>query len=47
MWTWSGVVLPIFTIASVMAAVSCRFWSWVRPAYLSFFMSSGKFDVNE
>src|SRR2546430_1864197 len=33
MWTWSGVVLPIFTIASVMAAVSCRFWSWVRPAY--------------
>src|SRR5206468_7191352 len=33
MWTWSGVVLPIFTIASVIAAVSCRFWSWVRPAY--------------
>src|SRR5213078_2692623 len=33
MWTWSGVVLPIFTMASVIAAVSCRFWSCVRSAY--------------
>src|SRR5438128_9702145 len=32
MCTASGVVLPIFTMASVMAAVSCRFWSCVRPA---------------
>src|SRR5262249_15911686 len=32
MWTWSAVVLPIFTMASVMAAViSRRCWS-VRPA---------------
>src|SRR2546425_204422 len=33
MWTWSGVVLPIFTMASVMAAVISRFCWSVRPAY--------------
>src|SRR5512146_1169685 len=33
MWTWSGVVLPILTIASVMAATRSRFCWSVRPAY--------------
>src|SRR2546428_1860516 len=33
MWTWAGVVLPIFTMASVMAAVISRFCWSVRPAY--------------
>src|SRR2546427_8521752 len=33
MWTWSGVVLPIFTMASVIAAVISRFCWSVRPAY--------------
>src|SRR5437867_12206888 len=33
MWTWSAVVLPIFTIASVIAAVISRFCWSVRPAY--------------
>src|SRR5438876_787090 len=33
MCTWSAVVLPIFTMASVMACVSSRFCCWVRPAY--------------
>src|SRR5207245_3332845 len=32
-WTWSAVVLPIFTIASVIAAVISRFCWSVRPAY--------------
>src|SRR5262249_62356744 len=31
--TWSAVVLPIFTIASVIAAVISRFCWSVRPAY--------------
>ena len=31
--TWSAVVLPIFTIASVMAATISRFCWSVRPAY--------------
>src|SRR5262245_14979551 len=33
MWTWSAVVLPILTMASVMAAVISRFCWGVRPAY--------------
>src|SRR5258705_3992571 len=33
MWTCSGVVLPILTMASVMAAVISRFCCGVRPAY--------------
>src|SRR5204862_3826734 len=33
MWTWSAVVLPILTMASVMAAVISRFCCGVRPAY--------------
>src|SRR2546428_10812236 len=33
MWTWSGVVLPFFPMASVMAAVISRFCWSVRPAY--------------
>ena len=28
-----GLVLAIFTTASVMARVRSRFWSMVRPAY--------------
>src|ERR1700738_5250764 len=32
-WTWSAVVLPIFTIASVIAATISRFCWSVRPAY--------------
>src|SRR5712691_13056634 len=31
--TWSGVVLPIFTMASVIAATISRFCWSVRPAY--------------
>src|SRR5437867_8534661 len=33
MWTWSAVVFPIFTMASVIAAVISRFCWSVRPAY--------------
>ncbi len=33
MCTCSGVVLPILTMASVMAAVISRFCCGVRPAY--------------
>src|SRR5262245_22522203 len=33
MWTWSAVVLPIRTMASVMAETSSRFCWSVRPAY--------------
>src|SRR3989442_15394544 len=32
MWTWSAVVFPIFTMASVIAAVISRFCWSVRPA---------------